>query len=369
MKAALGPVHGAVEDEAGDQSEDDQRRLAARQHREEGEAEGGEAEPSEGVDRAAADPVRQPAEERDREELDRRPDQKRLEREASSLRGDVDEEGQREDGEDVIRDILPDPKPGAEHDCAGPLEENVHGRKLGRELGLFERLLEHRALLHPVADVPADGDEDRRQQEGDPPAPGEEVGLALKPCDQGQDPGREQASRGHSGLGPARPEAAAGAVAMLCRHQHRSAPFAAHREALDESKGDQAGRRPDPDLRIGRKKPDQDRRDPHQDEAQHEQALAADPVAIMAEDDPAQWPGKEADGISGEGEQGPDERIVGGEEELVEDEGRGRAVEEEIIPFDRRPDHARRDHPAQAPRPPFPAFVLLRHIASSPAKL
>jgi hypothetical protein len=89
---------------------------------------------------------------------------------------------------------------------------------------------------------------------------------------------------------------------------------------------------------------------------------------MMAEDDPAERPGDEADGIGGEGEQGPDERIVGGEEELVEDERRGRAVEEEIVPFDGGSDHARRNHPAKPSRLPFPVAPLFRHVASSPAQ-
>jgi hypothetical protein len=64
----------------------------------------------------------------------------------------------------------------------------------------------------------------------------------------------------------------------------------------------------------------------------------------MAEHDPAKGARCEAEGISGEGEQGPDQRIERGEEQFVEHQRGGRAVEEEIVPFDRRADHARRDH-------------------------
>ena len=97
---------------------------------------------------------------------------------------------------------------------------------------------------------------------------------------------------------------------MLGRHQHRPAPFAADREALDEAQHDQRDRRPDADLRVGRQQADQHRRDAHQDQAQHQQPLAPDPVAIMAEDDAADRPRDEAERIGGEGEQGAGQRIV-----------------------------------------------------------
>ena len=85
--------------------------VAARQQREQGEAPGGEAEarrthrPS-----AARSGPTDGRTKRNGEELHRRADQQRVEREAAALGGDVDEEGQREDGEDVIGDVLADPE-------------------------------------------------------------------------------------------------------------------------------------------------------------------------------------------------------------------------------------------------------------------
>ena len=67
----------------------------------------------------------------------------------------------------------------------------------------------------------------------------------------------------------------------------------------------------------------------------------------MAEDDAADRPRDEAERIGGEGEQGAGQRIVGREEQPVEDQSGGGAVEEEIVPFDGGADQARHHHPPQ----------------------
>jgi hypothetical protein len=64
----------------------------------------------------------------------------------------------------------------------------------------------------------------------------------------------------------------------------------------------------------------------------------------MAEDQPAQRARDEADGVGGEREQRADGRFEVGEEELVEHERRRGAVEEEVVPLQRRADQAREDH-------------------------
>jgi hypothetical protein len=104
---------------------------------------------------------------------------------------------------------------------------------------------------------------------------------------------------------------------MFGRHQHRAAPFAAYGEALDEAKQDKQDRGPDADLFISREEPDQHGRHPHQDEAQHQEALAADPVAIMAEDDASDRPREEAERISRERQQRAGQRVVGREDSLL----------------------------------------------------
>ena len=98
-------------------------------------------------------------------------------------------------------------------------------------------------------------------------------------------------------------------IAIFGRHQHRAAPLAADREALDDAEHDEPDRRPHADARVAGQQADQHGREPHQHQAQHQQFLAPDAVAEMAEDDPAERPRDEADGIGGEGEQRPDQRV------------------------------------------------------------
>ncbi len=139
-------------------------------------------------------------------------------------------------------------------------------------------------------------------------------------------------------------------VAVLGDHQHRAAPFAADREALDDAKDDQSNGRPYADAVVARHDPDQDGCEAHHHEAPHQQFLAADAVAEMAEDDAAERPRDEADGVGGEGEQGADQRVERGEEQLVEDEGGGGAVEEEVVPLDGGADQAGEDDAAKTAR-------------------
>jgi hypothetical protein len=73
----------------------------------------------------------------------------------------------------------------------------------------------------------------------------------------------------------------------------------------------------------------------------------------MAEDDAADGAREEAERIGHEGEQGPRERLELGEEDLVENQGSGGAVEEEIVPFYGRADQARHNHATQRRRLPL----------------
>ena len=67
----------------------------------------------------------------------------------------------------------------------------------------------------------------------------------------------------------------------------------------------------------------------------------------MAEHEPAERTGEEADAEGGERRQRTDARIELGEEQLVEHQrGRG-AVDEEVVPFERRADRGGQHHAAQ----------------------
>ena len=55
---------------------------------------------------------------------------------------------------------------------------------------------------------------------------------------------------------------------------------------------------------------------------------------------PPSGPGEEADGVGAEGEQGRGGGLAAGEEQRAEDQGGGRSVEEEVVPFHGGADQA-----------------------------
>ena len=109
-------------------------------------------------------------------------------------------------------------------------------------------------------------------------------------------------------------------------------------------------RRPHPDRRVGRHQADRERREAHQQQGDDQDVLAAELVAVVAEDDAAEGAGDEAHGVGREGQQGAHQRLEAGEEELVEDQRGGGAVDEEVVPLQRRPDQARDDDAAHRRR-------------------
>jgi hypothetical protein len=91
---------------------------------------------------------------------------------------------------------------------------------------------------------------------------------------------------------------------------------------------------------VGRDEGDQEGRDPHQQEGRDQRRISPDPVAVMAEDRRPDRPRDKADGVDREGLQCPDQRVRLREIELGENQPGDRAVDEEIVPFDRRADRA-----------------------------
>jgi putative ABC transport system ATP-binding protein len=87
---------------------------------------------------------------------------------------------------------------------------------------------------------------------------------------------------------------------------------------------------------------DQERADSHQQQRDDQDGLASEAVAKMAEDQPAERPCHEAHAEGRERRQRSDRRIELRKEQLSEHQRRGRAVDEEVVPFERRA-HARRE--------------------------
>ena len=135
-------------------------------------------------------------------------------------------------------------------------------------------------------------------------------------------------------------EAAPALRAPLHRHQHRAAPLAADADALQDPQDDQQDRGGDAPGRPAGQQAHQERRDAHQHQRRDERGLAADPVAVVAEDRGADRPRAEADELHGERGQNPRVCRLAGEEHRREDQGGHRAVEEEVVPLDRGADGA-----------------------------
>ena len=202
-------------------------------------------------------------------------------------------------------------------------------------------LHERRRLEDPQTDEQADADEHDAEQERHAPAPREELLFGQAGADHAEDDRRQEQPGGHAHLRPAAREAAPAGRRMLDGHQHRAAPLAAHADALHAPQQHQQHRRPDADRLVGGQQADEERRHAHDHQRVDQHRLAPDAIAEVAEDDAAERAGDEADGEGAERRQRADERIDVREEEAVEDERRGRAVEEEVVPLDGGADEAR----------------------------
>ena len=192
---------------------------------------------------------------------------------------------------------------------------------------------EGRRLHDLEPDIETDRDQDGADQEGDAPAPGEEVRVAQKR--QNVDHARaQQQTGGNADLRPASVKAAVAARRMLDRQQHCPAPFAADADALEDAQHQQQDRRPDADRGVGRQQADQERRDAHDQHGHDQHRLATDAIAIVAEYDAANRAGDEADEESRVCEQRAHQRIEVWKKQFVENERRHHPEQKEIVPLD-----------------------------------
>ena len=157
---------------------------------------------------------------------------------------------------------------------------------------------------------------------------------------------QEEAGR-HADLGPGAVEAAPVLGSVLDGHQRRTTPLAADAKALSEAQHDEQNRCPDADRGVAGQQAHQHRRRAHEQQRVDQHWLAADLVAVVGEDHAAEGPGDKPDGERRESGQRAGHRIKGWEEDLVEDQGRGGAEDEEVVPLDRRADEAGEGHLAR----------------------
>ncbi len=253
--------------------------------------------------------------------------------------GDV---GGDEQDEGVEGDVDPDPRADGEQHLlrVGRSTSTIGARAL--RVGLLH-LAEQRALGDRHPDPQPDEHQQPLSRNGTRQPQDSNAASVVSAAHQGQDAVGQQQPDRHADLRPAGVEPTALRVARLQRHQHGAAPLAAEAEALHEAQRDQQDRRPDADRGVGRQQADGERGTAHQQQGHDQDVLAAEPVAVVAEDDAAERPGDEADGVGGEGEQRADERLEAREEQLVEHQRGGGAVDEEVVPLQRGADQARHD--------------------------
>ena len=176
-------------------------------------------------------------------------------------------------------------------------------------------------------------------EEGQAPAPALER-AAHRVGEQRDRAGREQQADRHADLRPAADEAAALGVAPLHAQRHRAAPLAADADPLDQAQQDEQRRRPEAERGVAGQHADERAGDAHQQQGRDQRGLAADPIAEVAEDGRADGAGGEAHGV---GRERGERARVGArarEEQMREDQRRGRPVQEEVVPLDRGADGA-----------------------------
>ena len=84
-------------------------------------------------------------------------------------------------------------------------------------------------------------------------------------------------------------------------------------------------------LFVGRQQADGKARGPHQADGEDEDHFAAEPVADVAEDHSAKGPGREAYAVCGEGSDQGSVLAERREEQRAEDQGRGQAIDVEVV--------------------------------------
>jgi hypothetical protein len=117
---------------------------------------------------------------------------------------------------------------------------------------------------------------------------------------------------------------------------------------LDEAQRHEQDRREDARLLVSGQQPDGKGGEAHHHERRDEHRLPPDLVAIVPKDHATERPGEKAHRIGAKRSHRGRERIQRGKEQLPKHQRRGGAVEEEVIPFDRRADEARQHDPGRA---------------------
>ena len=233
-------------------------------------------------------------------------------------------------------------------DVGAVIAEEVRQRHRRDRVALRLRA-ERGRLVEAAADEQADDHDDRAEPERDAPAPAEQL-LVGQRADRQEHRGRDD----EAGLGAAereaREERAAMVVGVLEAQRVRTRLLAGGREALHEPQRDQQRRRPQADGVVRRQAADEERGQPHERDGEQEHPLAAVPVAEMPHEEGADRARDVADPVGGEGQQRARRRVRLREEDLPEDQGGRRAVDEEVVVLEDAADPARERRLPRRPR-------------------
>jgi hypothetical protein len=201
-------------------------------------------------------------------------------------------------------------------------------------------VLERRALVQGAADPPADHHDDHAEQERDSPSPRQQR-VVGEGRDGDEDRRREDVAELGARQGEAGEVRALGGGRVFEGRRARAGLFAGHGQALQHAQDQQQDRRGDADLVVGGQHADEERGAAHAEQGDDQNPLAPDGVPEVAEDERADRAGNIGDAESGQRRNRRRRGIPGREEDLREDQGSGRPVNEEVVILQRAADPRR----------------------------
>src|SRR5262249_9729176 len=147
-----------------------------------------------------------------------------------------------------------------------------------------------RRLFHAHANIERNGDQEKRKQERDAPAPVIEALLAERVLDDQNYGERDEKAKQGADLNETGVEASLMIRRVLGDVNRGAAILAADRQALQRSHGDQNNRREPPGGRVGRQQANPNGRPAHDNQRHQKGIFAADQIADPTEEQRAEGP-------------------------------------------------------------------------------
>ncbi|MDQ1206989.1 hypothetical protein QE377_003348 [Microbacterium sp. SORGH_AS 862] len=189
---------------------------------------------------------------------------------------------------------------------------------------------ERRGLLQGAPDDERRNHDDRAEPEGQSPAPREKL-VGRQQGDGDEHTGGEDLPRLRSAHGEAREVCPSVIRRMLESHRVRARLLAPRGEPLQQTQDHEEDRRSGADLLVRRETSHDEGGDPHEQDGEHEDALATEPVAHVPEHQSTQRSREISDPERADRQHGREDRIGTAEEHLSEHERRGGPIDEEVV--------------------------------------